>query len=73
MKGGRRKEEGGAGSANIAQSHRIYSAYRVAHRVWLVEEEGGGRRGRKEEGGAGSANIAQSHQIYSAHRVAHRP
>ena len=43
---GGRKEEGGAGSANIAQSHRIYSAHRVAHRIWLVE--GGGRRERKE-------------------------
>ena len=65
LKGGRRKEEGGAGSANIAQSHRIYSAHRVAHRVWLVE--GGGRReeggGRRERGGAGSANIAVSRSI----------
>ena len=33
LKGGRRKEEGWAGSANIAQSHQIYGAHRVAHRV----------------------------------------
>ena len=42
------REEGGAGSANIPQSPQIYSAHRVAHRVWLGE--GGERREGATEG-----------------------
>ena len=43
---GRRREDGGRrnerpGAPTIVQSHRIHSAHRVAHRVWLAE--GGGR------------------------------
>jgi len=54
LAGRRRREEGGRRrDANIAQSHQIYSAHRVAHRVLLVKR--GGRRerggGRREEGG----------------------
>jgi len=60
---GRRREDGGRrnerpGAPTIVQSHRIHSAHRVAHRVWLAEGGGRGeeeeRGGRKEEGGAGS-------------------
>ena len=32
-KGGGRKEEGGAESANVAQSHQTYSAHSVEYRV----------------------------------------